>query len=182
VEDARREARGSGRGVFIELFSPKCLGCQNMEMRTFASFEVAEYLMENFVPVHFDVLKNPEYLNRFNAFWTPTFIFQDGDGDEVRRSIGFLPPDKFLAEMALARVACALNAKHYAPAHVFAQDALEECAHDPVRHAEALYWLAVTAYKSTNNQDLLIDGWRELLDTYPDSDWAARCDFVRDLS
>lgn len=181
VEGARHEGFGSGRGVFIELFSPKCWGCQNMESRTFADHRVTDYLMDGFVPVHYDVLAQPGRMDEFNAYWTPTLIFQDNHGHEIRRATGFLDPDRFMGEVALARVACALKAGEYSFAHRLAQDAVSDTTGDDLRHGEALYWQAVAAYKASGNQELLIQGWQELNRRLPDSEWAARCDFIREL-
>ena len=180
--EAYDEARASDRLVLIELFSPTCLGCQNMEVRTFEEQRVADFMNEEFVPVHFNVLDEPHHLERFNAGWTPTIIIQDGWEREHRRTVGFVPPHKFLAELALARLMSTLHLRNYPLARKRAAQAVEWAQEaDEERHAEALYWQAVAAYKDSDDQNLLIQGWKDLLDRFPDSDWAARCDFARDL-
>ncbi len=42
------------------------------------------------MPVHFDVLAAEEPMTRFNSGWTPTLLVQGADGDEFRRSQGYL--------------------------------------------------------------------------------------------
>jgi thioredoxin-related protein len=181
LEEAREAAEESHGLVFVELFSPTCLSCQNMEHRTFSDDRVIAYLGSHFEAVHFDVLHQPDYLTQFNAVWTPTLIFQSAYGGEFRRSVGFLNPDKFLAELALVRIQQAMSVEGYESAHVLAHEALKMAEGDEPRHAEALYWHAVTAYKASEDQNLLIAGWQDLRKRYPKSDWAARVDFVDEL-
>lgn len=181
VETARQEAHHTSKLVFIELFSPKCIGCQNMEARTFSDERVIDLLELEFVPTHYDVLNEPDHLKEFIAGWTPTLIWQCPDGNEHRRSVGFLTPEKFIGESHLARVLYALHRQSFDEMHRIAQQAVEVTEGDLVRHPEALYWQAVAAYKASENQDLLIQGWKDLLARYPASDWAGRVDFVNGL-
>lgn len=181
LDEAREAADENHDLVFIELFSPECISCRNMEERTFSDDRVIAYLGSHFEAVHFDVLHQPDYLAKFNAVWTPTLIFQDTHGGEFRRSVGFLNPDKFLAELALVRVQQALSVEGYESAHVLSHEALDIAQMDEYRHAEALYWHAVSAYKASEDQNLLIAGWQELLSRYPNSEWAAKVDFARGM-
>ncbi len=181
VETAREEAQTQNKMVLVELFSPKCIGCQNMEERTFSSDNVAQTLEEQFVPVHYDVLTNPEMMKPFMAIWTPTVVAQCPDGNTHRKWVGFLPPHQFLGELALARVNYALARQSYDEAHKLAQAAVETTTGDELRHSEALYWQAVAAYKATENQDLLIAGWKDLLERFPNSEWAQKVDFAAEL-
>src|SRR4028119_257833 len=92
LEDAQAESRQSGKPLLIELFSPRCGGCMTMEKETFENPETIGWIEEHFVPVHFDVLADEEPMARFNSGWTPTLLVQGADGDEVRRSQGYLGP------------------------------------------------------------------------------------------
>ena len=181
VKEAQKEAAASGKMVFIELFSPKCISCQNMEERTFSDPQVADYLQNAFVPVHFDVLANPDALQENHAGWTPTLTMQCPDGDDHRRAIGFLTPQKFIGELALSRVQYHLAAQKYDEAHKLAQEAVELTQGDELRHVEALYWQGVCAYKASENQDLLIAAWKDILNRFPNSEWASRVDFAASL-
>ena len=155
LETAQDDAERHDQLVLIELFSPQCFGCQNLERRTFSDRHVQDVVAEQFAAVHYDVLNHPAYLQRYAAVWTPTLIVQDVSGREHRRFTGFLPPVKFLGELALARIADAMYREDYNRAHVLAQDAVEATQGDELRHSEALYWQAVTAYKASGNADRL---------------------------
>ncbi len=184
VQSAREEAsRGEGhKMVLIECFSPTCLGCKNMEERTWTDDSVAQILETEFVPVQLNVLEDdtlgkPPLL----AWWTPTLIAMCPDGNIHRKWMGFLPPHEFLGEVALARVAYAMARQDFDEAHRLAQEATQWTQNDELRHSESLYWQAVTAYKASHNQDLLISGWKDLIARFPNSEWAKRVDFAAAL-
>lgn len=164
--------------MFLELFSPKCAGCMNVEERTFPDPRVESLLSERFVPFHFNVLEEPDRMEEFVAGWTPTMIVLDGQGREQRRSTGFLDAERFLSEMALAQATAALEMERPEDALRFADEAVQLSAGDAMRNPEALYWQAVARYKTSHNQDDLIGGWKALIEHFPESDWAKKVDFV----
>lgn len=146
---------------------------------TYPDPEVARMIEEHFVPVQFNVVDQPEMMERFNAPWTPTLIVQDAEGKEHRRSTGYLDPKRFVAEMALARLMAAVDRRDFRTAAALAGPAQRMTQGDPEREPEALYWSSVTAYKDTNDASLLLAGWNRLLDTFPQSEWAHKAEFIR---
>ena len=146
---------------------------------TYPNLEVEQYITQNFIPVQFNVQEQPGKMDEFNAVWTPALMVQDADGREHRRSFGYLDPERFLAEMSLARVQAALDRHEFAEAQKLADEALQKCSGDPVHEPEARYWASVAAYKATNDSSKLMDGWNKLLDQFPDSEWAHRAEFIR---
>jgi hypothetical protein len=146
---------------------------------TYPNPEVERFIAEHFIPVQFNVVEQPEVMDRFNTPWTPTLIVQDADGREHRRSQGYLDPMRFLAEMALAWLKDAIDRRDFNAARERSSEALERTHGDPERAPEAEYWAAVAAYKATNDPNNLIQGWNRLLDEYPQSDWAKRAEFIR---
>lgn len=182
VEGARREAASANNMVLIEVFSPKCVSCHNMEERTWTDADVAQQLETNFVPVQIDVLQHEEAMKPpLLAFWTPTLIAMCPDGNIHRKWMGFLPPREFLGELALARIAYAMARQDFAEAHQLAHEAVDFTEGDSLRNSEAHYWHAVSAYKKSGDQNLLINGWKQLLEEHPDSEWAKRIDFAASL-
>jgi hypothetical protein len=67
----------------------------------------------------------------------------------------------------------------FAAAKQRVSDAMRLTQGDPEREPEAQYWASVVEYKSTNDPNNLMKGWNELLDRYPDSEWAKRAEFIR---
>lgn len=146
---------------------------------TYPNPEVERYIQANFIPVQFNVLEQPEVMDQFHSTWTPTLIVQDAEGTEHRRSQGYLDPQRFLGEMALARVKDAIDRRDFQAAQERAKDALERTKGDPNREPEAYYWASVADYKATNDANNLTRGWNRLLDRFPQSEWAKRAEFIR---
>ena len=146
---------------------------------TYPNPDVERYLQQNFVPVQFNVVEQPEVMNQFNTPWTPTIIVQDPEGREHRRSQGYLDPKRMLAELALARLKDAIDRQDFQAAQERSREAQDLTKGDPEREPEARYWASVAAYKATNDANNLVQGWNRLLDEFPQSDWAKRAEFIR---
>lgn len=146
---------------------------------TYPHPEVGSYIEAHFVPVQYNVAEQPEAVDRFNSAWTPTLIVQDAEGREYRRSLGYLEPSRFLAEMALARLSERINRRNWRGLQERVDEALVRTKDDPAREPEALYWTAVAAYKAHKSVDRLMEGWNRLLDRFPESDWAKKAEFIR---
>lgn len=41
-------------------------------------------------------------MRRFRQLWTPTLIFLDHHQIELRRLVGYVPPEEFVAQVAMA--------------------------------------------------------------------------------
>ena len=146
---------------------------------TYPDPKVEQYLNDHFIPVQFNVVEQPEVMELFNTPWTPTLIVLDGDGKEHRRSQGYLDPQRFLAEMAMARLQAAIDRQDFATAQQLAGEARRLTRGDAEREPEALYWGSVAEYKATSDSGKLLAGWNRLLDEFPQSDWAKKAEFIR---
>ncbi|MBW3621821.1 MAG: hypothetical protein KY468_00245 [Armatimonadetes bacterium] len=144
---------------------------------TYPNPKVEQYLKEHFVPVQFNVADQPEVMDQFHTPWTPTLIVESPDGTEHRRTQGYLDPERFIGEMALARLKKAINERNYEEAHGLINETLEAVKGDPTREPEAIYWASVATYKAKDEG--LLDGWNRLMDEFPDSEWAKRVEFIR---
>ncbi len=146
---------------------------------TYPNLEVQRYIEQHFVPVQFNVVEQPQAIEQFNSAWTPSLMVQDSDGREYRRSLGYLDPQRFLGEMALARLMESVHRRDFKAAHERATEALERTKGDPWREPEARYFAAVAAYKVSGDVEKLREGWNRLLDESPESDWAKKAEFIR---
>jgi hypothetical protein len=146
---------------------------------TYPNPEVERYIEKNFIPVQFNVVEQPEVMDRFHTPWTPTLIILDSEGTEHRRVQGYLDPGRFIAEMALARLKDAVDRRDFAAAQERAGEALDLTKGDAEREPEARYWAAVAAYKASNDAQNLLQGWNRLMDEFPRSEWARRVEFIR---
>src|SRR6266851_3790608 len=147
---------------------------------TYPNPEVERIIQQHFIPVQFNVVEQPEAMEQFNSTWTPTLIVQDAEGREHRRSQGYLDPQRFLGEMALAWLKDAIDRGDFVAARDRATEVLERTKGDPEREPEARYWAAVASYKATGDAQHLIQGWNRLIDEFPQSEWAKRAEFIRD--
>jgi hypothetical protein len=146
---------------------------------TYPNPEVERYIQQHFIPVQFNVVEQPEVMQQFNASWTPTLIVQDAEGREHRRSQGYLDSQRFLGEMALARLKDAIDRQDFKSAQERSREALDLTKGDPEREPEAQYWASVAAYKANEDPNQLVQGWNRLLDQFPQSEWAKRAEFIR---
>jgi hypothetical protein len=146
---------------------------------TYPDPQVEQFIQQHFIPVQFNVVEQPEVMERFNTPWTPTLMVMDADGKEHRRSQGYLDPPRFLGEMSLARLQAAIDRQEFQQAAALCDEAKRLTAGDPEREPEALYWSSVAAYKASNDSNRLLQGWNRLLDEFPQSDWARKAEFIR---
>jgi len=104
--------------------------------------------------------------------WAPTFLYTDGKGREVRRSVGWLGPGGFVAELQLARAQFLLSRGKFDESL-----ALLEEADSP----ESLYYAGVAVFlRGKRDMIALGERWNALRARYPDSEWAAKAEVIED--
>jgi hypothetical protein len=134
-----------------------------------------EAALEPFAALKLDTTAwQPEYgdlLQRVPLTWTPTFLVTDHGGREVRRWVGFEPPETFVAELGLALAA--IDRLHGRAADARAR--LEPLVGGPLS-AEALYWIGVARFNESGDKRSLLEPWDELTARHPDSISAQRAD------
>jgi tetratricopeptide (TPR) repeat protein len=147
---------------------------------TYPHAEVAAFVTERFVPIKFNITEHhpdfKEALGRGKVLWGPLLVFLDGRGSELRRYVGFLPPEEFLAELRLVLGFAAMIPGKIDEAlswFAAASDAYPNANAAP----EALYWAAAAAYR-TGGLAAVIRRWDNLIARYPDSTWARRADVI----
>ena len=152
-----------------------------MDAVTYPDPKVARLIGESFVPVQVDITKeDPQIgllIDRFNQMWTPTVIVLDENGKELRRTVGYTPPEDFIPELLLGLAMVKMHKKDYAGAHEMAQRVVSEYPNSNDA-AEAMYWSGVTAYKRDNNPEGLTKYWKQLKEKFPDSPWWTKASFI----
>jgi len=112
--------------------------------------------------------------------WTPTLLFLDPLGIEVRRAVGYLPPEELVAELEMALGLVDLLQGRNADAH---RRLAAVASGAPGAHSapEALFWAGIAAYRREGkNRAVLAREWSELKRRYPESRWWARADVFGD--
>lgn len=99
--EALAKAKAASKSVFVDFSTEWCGWCRRLEQDVFGREDVAK-AMEAFVCLSVDAEKGEgvELAKRYGAHGYPTLVVVDAAGDEVDRIVGYLPPDRFLAEIA----------------------------------------------------------------------------------
>lgn len=152
-----------------------------MDTVTYPDAAVQQALSDHAVAAHFNTAEPDnqvkQLMRRFRQVWTPTLIFLDHHEIELRRVVGFVPPDDFVAEVGLA-----VGMAHLM--HAEFDKAFQQFRAVRERHgqqdagAEALYWAGVAALRRDGNADELLTQWHELKAQYPNSQWWTRASFI----
>src|SRR5579885_1391497 len=142
-----------------------------MDTVTYPDDRVAHFIEQNFIPLRIKIREEPRLAADFGVRWTPNVVLADADGRVHERLEGYLPPEDFLANLALALGKYELDMQQFDRAeHHFEEVAQRHHGTDAA--AEALYWLAVARYKGSHDVGRLKEGWQHLTREHPNSEWA----------
>ncbi len=100
-EDVLKEASRTKRAVMVDFSTEWCVWCKVLSRETFSDKEVAQVVAREFISVKIDAEKGegPELTQIYGVAGFPTVVFTTHTGEEIDRIRGFLPPEKFLAEI-----------------------------------------------------------------------------------
>lgn len=149
-----------------------------MDAVTYPDARVASFLDENFNAVRTNI-RDPQptmrdLLRAVKPPWAPTFVFIGRRNVELRRYVGWLAPDEFIAQLNFVLGMSDLLRLKIDEAQAHFRAACD----DAFRHGiapEALFWVGVTAYKR-GGKPALHEVWDELVARFPESTWARRAD------
>lgn len=144
---------------------------------TYPNEKVVKFVDYNFIPVQIQV-SDTALVEQFKVTWTPTIIVLDGDGHEIKRVVGFLPPDDFLATFMVGKGNWHFTAGQYPEAQAMYEEALTTYPNSDAA-AEAVFFLGVSRYKATHNPKPLREAYEKLKAKFPQSEWAKRAEPYR---
>ena len=102
-----RIKQASGKFVMLDFYADWCVSCKEFERFTFSDPRIMAKLKDA-VLLQVDVTANNSddkaLLKKFTLFGPPGIIFFDRNGNEIQsaRTIGYLPPDRFLGNLNTA--------------------------------------------------------------------------------
>ena len=144
-----------------------------MDTVTYPDERVASFVRQHFIPAKVNVREQPDVAARHDVIWTPNVVIGDDSGKAAYRVEGYLPPEDFVAQLALGLGRYQLERQQYArAAHHFEEVARRHQGSDAA--AQALYWLGVARYKESKDPGQLRPSWDRLVREYPASEWARR--------
>ena len=99
VEPALLLAKTQGKPLFVYARSEYCGACKLFESETFTNKTVIEKLNTNFILVSIDVDNQKTETRNFKIRATPTEIFLDSNGTEIKKLLGYRTNQTFLDEI-----------------------------------------------------------------------------------
>lgn len=155
-----------------------------MDTVTYPHPEVVAELAANFVCFKANLMeRHPDFVEASGGTpvpWAPTLVYSDGRGRIHRRSVGWLPPEDFVADLRTARGLYAITRRRADTAEELLVGVVEEQPQAPAA-PEAAYWLGVGRFLGGKRDiQALADSWRELRRRFPDSDWALKAEVIED--
>ncbi len=103
-DEALAKAKAANKMLFIDGYAVWCGPCHKMSRTTFLDSTVGAYFDEHFVAMKIDVEKGegPDIKRRYNIKGLPGYVFLDGDGNVVYRSLGYMSVKEFMPEVEKA--------------------------------------------------------------------------------
>jgi thioredoxin-related protein len=96
IVTALSEAKKQNTSIFLYARSDSCGWCKKFEEETFTQQSVIKTLNNKFILVSLDVYKQKDESINFKVRGTPTMIFLNSNGNEIKRIPGYTDTDTFL--------------------------------------------------------------------------------------
>lgn len=173
LEQAKKKAQESNKLIFFFFHHPLCSGCKKIISDTFPDKQVKKTLEGEFVPLTYLVTEAEDMAQQYKVNWTPTFIITDEKGQEQFRWVGFLPPNDFLAQVALSEGHVAFKKETFDKAQTFFKKVLDEFPKSEYA-PEARYFFGVSQYKATHDSSYLKKAWEDMKNLYPEDNWTKK--------
>ena len=155
-----------------------------MDAVTYPDDAVIRAIERNFSPFKINMLeRHPDFKEACaggRVLWGPTLVVADARGSEVRRWVGWLPPESFVAELAYCRALADFNRGEFAEA-LAGFDAIVERDAGTEIHPEALYWQGIAGFMAGRQDwEALGRSWKRLAEEYPNNRFGTHASVVED--
>lgn len=155
-----------------------------MDAVTYPDESVVRVIEDAFVPYRLNFMKRHPDFKAASAgsrvMWGPTLIVADHRGSELRRWVGWLPPESFVAELEFCRALALHHRGKFADARS-GFDALVAGAKGTAIHPEALYWQGIAGFMAgSQDWNALGESWRQLAADYPDNRFGTHASVIED--
>lgn len=98
------EAKLKDKLIFVDVYTDWCGPCKRMDKEVFSEKSLSEKMNESFINYKLNAEKGIgiSLSNKYNVFSYPTYLFINGNGTLIYRSNGYMPVQKFMAEISNA--------------------------------------------------------------------------------
>ena len=166
IEPALEAARLQGKGVLLQFHRDECAGCKKMYASTYPDPEVQRELIQWFIPLRQDILKNREIRSKYSAYWTPSFFFLDHHGKMIQSFNGYLGVEDFRVLMRLGKAAIDLPRGRYFEVIDLMEDGLKNFPDNP-RAAAMLITRGMAEYLIGREKGSFRGTMTEITEQYP---------------
>lgn len=150
-----------------------------MDAVTYPNEEVADYLTKNAVCFKPRIDEAEELAREMGVLWTPGLVWLDHQGTVQHSNIGYFEPSEFLPEFAFGCAKVALGRSDWKAARRHLTEIHDKWPESNAAPA-ALYWQGVASKRDFDDVARLLECWRQLLEEYPASAWAAKVRFIEE--
>jgi hypothetical protein len=152
-----------------------------MDAVTYPNDAVANAIATYFEPVQINTqdgsANTTATVRRFRQVWTPDLRILDGEGVELYRWNGYLPPGEFLPQLLAGRAQALLRSEQGEEAAAAYAEILRTYPTSFVG-SEVAYFTAVAQYRVTHEPADLLGTWGRLQARYPMSEWRTKQSFT----
>jgi thioredoxin 1 len=99
-EEAKAKAKKTGKLIFIDAYASWCGPCKMMDRNTFSDEGIGKVFNDKFINLKIDMeihADGPVISRLYKVTAYPTFLWIDGDGNIVKREMGYRSPEQFLS-------------------------------------------------------------------------------------
>lgn len=103
-EEVLAKAKEENKLIFVDVYATWCGPCKMMDKNVFTESSVAEYYNETFINAKFDsdTEEGGAVAQSFGVTALPTFLYVDGDGNLVSKTLGYQEADMFIENGKMA--------------------------------------------------------------------------------
>ncbi len=143
-----------------------------MDAVTYPNKAVIEFINSNMIAVRVRHDQRP-LAEDFKVKWTPALITLDVDGTERHRTVGFLPPEELIPSLMSGIGKTHLERGEFAKA-IPRFEMLVSQYPKSGSAPEAVFFLGVARFQSTQDPKFLKKAYETLAAQYPQSEWTTR--------
>ncbi|HRE40565.1 MAG TPA: thioredoxin fold domain-containing protein [Ignavibacteria bacterium] len=99
--DVLQKAKSENKVLMIDFITDWCVWCIQTDLKVYTNPEIIDFADKNQINWKVDAEKGEgiDLAKKYNVKGFPTIVFVDGDGNEVDRIYGYIPPKDFLTQI-----------------------------------------------------------------------------------